>query len=139
MNKSVARQIVGAAQRRADGQQLRAAGRKHLVCEQQLDIEPRIFAAAVADRDIKIAPGQIDDLVGGGDPHIDLGVLLLKPVQAQHQPFGGNRRRSGDGQRPGVVVRAQPADRDWMPAKASDRPGNSMRADAVSSIARFMR
>ena len=107
----MAGEIVGGAQRRPGGQQFRAAGREDLVREQQVDIEPRVHAAAVTDRDIEIAPGQIDDLIGRGDPHIDLGVLLLKPVQAQHQPLGGDRRRGGDGQGPGVVVRAQPPDR----------------------------
>jgi hypothetical protein len=90
---------------------LRAAGRKHLVREQQVDIEPRISAAAVTDRDIEIAPRQIDDLVGGGDPHIDLRMSLLKPVQAKHQPLAGDRWRRGDGQGPGVVVRPQAPDR----------------------------
>ena len=100
-------QIVGRAQRRPGRQQLRAAGRKHLVRKQQLDIEPGIMSGAVADRDVEIALGQIDDLVGRGDPHIDFGALLLKPVQPQHQPFRGKGGRRGNGQGAGVVMRPQ--------------------------------
>jgi len=44
---------------------LRTACREDLVGEEQLDLEPRIFATAIADREVEISHGQIDDFVGG--------------------------------------------------------------------------
>ena len=39
----------------------------------------------------EIAGGQIDDIIGGGDPHIDLGPALLEAMQPHDEPFGGER------------------------------------------------
>ena len=136
----MAAEIVGGAQRRTGRQQFRAACREDLVCEQQVDIEPRVNAAAVTDRDVEIAPGQIDDLIGRGDPHVDFGVLLLKPVQPQHQPFGGDRRRGGDGQACRCrCARAAAGPRIGCRQRLPRGPGSRIRADAVSSIERFRR
>ncbi len=77
---------------------------------------------AVPDGDVEIALGQVDDLVGGGYPHVDLGAALLKPVQPQHQPFCGERGRRGHGQAAGVVMRAQPPDRSVDPGKGLRQP-----------------
>ena len=97
--------------------------REHLIREQQLDIEPGIAAGAVADRDVEIALGHVDDRVGRGDPHIDLGPLLVEPVQPQDQPFGGQGGRCGHGQSPGVVVRPQSPDRRLDAGKGLGKPG----------------
>ena len=64
--------------------------------------------AAIADRDVEIALGQIDDFIGCRNPHIDFGATLLKPVQPQDQPFGGEGGRGGYRQAAGVVMGAQP-------------------------------
>jgi len=88
VNEVVERQIIGRSQRWTGGQQLRTAGREHLVREQQLDVEPGIVPGAVAYRDVEIALGQVDDVVGRGNPHIDFKALLLEPVQPQDQPLG---------------------------------------------------
>jgi len=116
------RQILRCPQRRTGAQQLWTARREDLVGEEQLDLEPRIFATAVADREVEVSHGQIDDFVGGGDPDIDIGVPLLKPVQAQDKPLGGKGRRCGHSQCPGIVMRTQPLHRRLNAAKRFRQP-----------------
>ena len=123
VNERVMAQIGRRAQRRPVLQQARAARREHLVLQQPLDLEPGIIPGAVADRDVEIALNQIDDLVGRGNPHIDLDMGLLEPVQAHHQPFGGEGGRSGDRQGPGIVMGAQPAHRGMDAGKGFAEAG----------------
>jgi hypothetical protein len=111
VDQSVLPQIVRGAQCWPGFQQARAARRKHLVLQQQLDIQTGIMSGAVTDREIEIAAGQIDDLVAGRDAHVHRRKFLLKPVQPQHQPFRDKGRRRGDRQRAGLVMRPQPAHR----------------------------
>src|SRR5215472_12399616 len=98
----MSRQVAWHPKRRAGRQQLWTAGREYFIAKQQLDGEPRVFSGTVTDCDVEIAFGQVDEVIGCRDTHIDVRMLLLKTVQPQDKPLGGDRWRRGNGQRPGV-------------------------------------
>jgi hypothetical protein len=80
------------------GQKFRRGDRNHRLAEQADDLQARIAARAVADGQVDLAGGEVDDLHAGRQPDVDLGLGLLELAQARHQPLGGERGGGGQGQ-----------------------------------------
>ena len=96
MDEIVMQQVARLADRVAAGEKFRAADRKHHLLEQAVDAEAGIIAGAEADGDIDIVAVEIENRLRHIDPDIRAWHRCQKAIEARHQPFGGNRWRSGD-------------------------------------------
>ena len=74
----------------------RRADREHFLAHQLLDIEAGIAAGPVADGEVDVLAREIGQLVGGGDLHHHIGVLLVIALEPRHQPFGAEGGRDRD-------------------------------------------
>ena len=63
------------------------------------------MAVAVADGDVDFLTPEIDQVGGGGDPHLQSRIGVLEGGDAGDQPFGGQGRGGADGQ-PALLVGA---------------------------------
>ncbi len=105
------------AQRRAVGQQRRAAHRKDLLDPQARHIEIGPVAVAVADRHVDAVVDERHMLHRGADAQIDIGMGGEKGAEARHQPFCREGRRQADGQRGVGPLRLQGAAAGTQPVE----------------------
>ena len=126
MQEDMVAELIGMAQPVLAFEQPRAAHRHDAFAEQLLHDEAGIAPAAIADRDVDIAGREVDELHGGGDPHVDLGIGRLKAVEARQQPFAGEGRRDAHRQHAAPPDAADPRHRG---GDALERRADAGKAD----------
>ena len=114
--------IGGLREAAAARQQFRAAHGKELLCTQADGIESRPVAVAVAYRKVDLLAREVDVMQRRGNPQVDAWMRLGKMAEPMHQPFGGEIRRSADGEDAGVLTLQKPlgADGDTVQRVAHD-------------------
>ncbi len=103
----MAREVGGAAQRRAALHQGRAADRDDGFSEQSVAAEARPSAAAIADGRIDPLADEIHGARARRDMHLDVGVRLLEARQARDEPAHGEGREHADGENAGLAARLE--------------------------------
>jgi len=93
-----AQEIGRAFQRSMAGQEIGAAERGEIPCDQAMGSEPRPGAEPAADADIEILPGEVDIPARDIQPHGDIGMGHLEGAEPWHQPIGGEGMDGGDGE-----------------------------------------
>jgi hypothetical protein len=112
VQKRVMPEVLRRPQGASPLEQRRRADGDHRVGKEQLGEKAGIAPPAVADRHVHILAHEVDEPHGRRDPHVDLGVQLLKPLEPRDQPFRRQCGRGADRQRPAALPLAEPREGD---------------------------
>jgi len=113
--------VGGVPQRAVALDQRGRADRHHGFGEQHLGLRVGIAARPVADGEIDIGDGEIDEAHIGRDPDLDVGVQGLEALQPWDQPFDGEG--GGDRDRDALAAQRQAHDAGGV-AQARHRGGD---------------
>ncbi len=102
MQQDVAGEVGEVVQRRLF-QKLGAGHRRDGLPQEAGDLQARIAPGAVADGEVHLAAGEVDQLQAGRQPHVDLRMGGLEASQARHQPLGGEGGGGRDGEAASVL------------------------------------
>ena len=96
MDEPVVLQVGERSERMLTLEQLWTADRRHVFFGQKLGHDPFVAACAVTYRDVDPVPYEIRERARCGEPHVDVAMLCVKPVEPRDEPAASKAVRGAD-------------------------------------------